>query len=92
MSEEYIELHAVQGEDGLYRVFDQHGRKVRGLSSVSVMAAHDAITTITMTVLDIKDGRPWVNRAPRSADTTNSESDGREIIDIVVEDLTKVAD
>lgn len=48
---EEIYLRAVYDEDlKIYKVVDQHGRKVKGLLSLDLRAAHDNVTTMLINV------------------------------------------
>ena len=62
MTEQRIELKVVAGDDGVLHVVDQHGRKLRGVKTITVCASMDEPTMLDICVNQFIDGRPMINR------------------------------
>lgn len=59
---EMIELTVHETECGRYRVCDQHGRRVKGVTLVTVRAGVDDAIRLSIEVIDHRDGKPRTNR------------------------------
>lgn len=62
MTEQSIELKVVAGDDGVLHVVDQHGRKLRGVKTVTVCAGMEDLTSLDICVIQFVDGRPMLNK------------------------------
>lgn len=62
MTEQDIELKVVAGDDGVLHVIDQHGRKLRGVKTVTVCASMEDLTSLDIRVIQFVDGRPMLNK------------------------------
>lgn len=71
--EEAIQLTVHETECGRYRVCDQHGRAVKGVTALSLHAGVDDAIRINIDVIIYRDGKPRTNRAADTKLLINSE-------------------
>jgi len=62
MTEQSIELKVVTGDDGVLHVVDQHGRKLRGVKTITASAGMEDLTSLDICVIQFVDGRPMLNK------------------------------
>ena len=59
MDDDKIFLHVRQRENGMMEVFDQGGRQLHGIRRISFHNEMDGVASISMEVLDFRDGKAW---------------------------------